>query len=140
MLWAELFAGVHVYWAAGGSWALPEGLRVEDHPALFVVDIVAVPLCIVGGLAAGSLVHPAGRRVPQRLRLAAVGTMSLICLAHSVPTVYAAVVALLQQRTGALSERAWISYYIYEPYWFLGGVLAGAATWTSRRRTRKRPT
>lgn len=143
-VWAVTFALVHVYWAAGGGWGLPKGFRVPDHVGLLVVDVVAVPLCLAGGAAsaslvpgslmAGSLVPGWGRRLPARLRLRAVLGMAAISLLHSTPTVVLAVVALVQHRAGTLPERTWISYYLYEPYWFLGGTLSAAAWWTGRRR------
>jgi len=133
-VWAELFALVHVYWAAGGTWALPPGVRVPDLPALFAVDVAAVPLCAAGGLAALSLVRPVRGPGSPRARRIAVAATSAICLAHSAPTVVAAAAVLARDEAGTLSERTRISYFCYEPYWFLGGLLTAALYLADRRR------
>ena len=46
--WALAFAAVHLYWALGGTVGLPKGMSVDMNPALFVIDVLAVPLCVVG--------------------------------------------------------------------------------------------
>ncbi|MDQ1292369.1 MAG: hypothetical protein QG608_247 [Actinomycetota bacterium] len=138
-VWAELFAVVHVYWAAGGTWALPSGVRVPRIPALLAIDIAAVPLCAVGGLAALSLIRPLRGPGSPRARRLAVAATGLICLAHSTPTVVAATAALAQGHAGSLSERTRISYFCYEPYWFLGGLLTAALYLADSRRVARDP-
>jgi hypothetical protein len=83
--WALAFAVVHLYWALGGAVGLPPGMSVGMNRALFVIDIVAVPLCVAGDL--------------------------------------------------SLLER-W-SLFVYEPWFFTGGVLYGAAAWSYGRRSRR---
>lgn len=46
--WALAFAVVRLYWALGGAVGLPTGMSVGMNRALFVFDIVAVPLCVAG--------------------------------------------------------------------------------------------
>ncbi len=67
--WALVFAVVHLYWGLGGSVGLPSGLSVGMNPALFVIDIAAVPLCVVGAMLALALVRPWGRLFPRRMML-----------------------------------------------------------------------
>ena len=62
--WSLAFAAVHLYWAIGGTVGLPPGMSVGMNAALFVIDVVAVPLCVVGSLLALSLARPWGRRSP----------------------------------------------------------------------------
>lgn len=64
--WAITFAVVHLYWALGGVLGLPLGMSVRMNPVLFVIDVIAVPLCALGALLALSLVQPWGRVVPRR--------------------------------------------------------------------------
>ena len=49
---------------------LPKGMSVDMNPALFLIDVVAVPLCALGALLALSLIRPWGRLFPRRLLLA----------------------------------------------------------------------
>lgn len=131
-LWAFLFAIIHVYWAFGGGFGLPKGFRVPDHTALLVIDIIAVPLCIGGGLLGLALVRPS--RIPRRLLLVAGWAMCALCLVHSVPTVVQAAILLMQGEQDTLSLPEKFSFFGYEPYWFIGGILVGLAT-LARQRT-----
>lgn len=58
--WALVFAVVHLYWALGGTVGLPKGFTVAMNPALFAIDVLAVPLCFIGALLALSFVRPWG--------------------------------------------------------------------------------
>src|SRR5688572_21278282 len=90
--WALVFAAVHLYWGLGGTAGLPPGLSLFENTALFVIDLVAIPLCVAGGLLALALVQPWGRRLPRRLLLAAAWGTAALCAVHAVPTVVDAVV------------------------------------------------
>lgn len=81
--WALAFAVVHLYWALGGAVGLPPGMSVGMNRALFVIDIVAVPLCVAGALLALSLVRPWGRHLPRRLFLASAWAVCALDLALS---------------------------------------------------------
>ena len=50
--WMVLFAAVHVYWGFGGTGLLPEGVSVLESSSLFVVDLIAIPLCLAGAATA----------------------------------------------------------------------------------------
>ncbi|GAA4433946.1 hypothetical protein GCM10023148_40070 [Actinokineospora soli] len=136
--WAFAFAVVHVYWAFGGGLGLPEGFSVPDNTMLLVIDIIAVPLCVGGGLLGLALVRPWGARFPRRLLLVAAWAMAALCLVHSVPTVISATAVLArgEQHTLSLPER--FSYFGYEPYWFLGGIVSAIAAFVYQRATRGR--
>jgi Protein of unknown function (DUF3995) len=67
---AQALAAVHLYWALGGTVGQPKGISVDMNPALFVIDVLAVSLCVVGALLALSLVRPWGRLFPRRFLLA----------------------------------------------------------------------
>ena len=130
-----VFGLVHLYWALGGGLLLPDGMRVPDHTALFVINVIAIPLCAVGALLAASFVTAAGRRIPRRWRLLAGWGVAALSLVHSTP----AIVAVLGRATG-ITNGTWstqtkFSYLVYEPWWFLGGLLFLAATEGLRRRS-----
>ena len=84
--WALVFAAVHLYWALGGTVGLPNGMSVGMNPALFVIDVLAVPLSVVGALLALSLVRPWGRLLPRRLLLASASAVCALLIVHSAPT------------------------------------------------------
>src|SRR3712207_1486058 len=84
--WALAFAAVHLYWALGGNAGLPPGMSVGGSPALFAIDVVAVPLCVTGAVLALSLVRPWGRAFPRRLLLVTGWGVCAILVFHSAPT------------------------------------------------------
>lgn len=132
--WALLFAIVHLYWALGGTVGLPPGLSVDMNPALFVIDVVAVPLSVIGALLALSLVQPWGRRFPRRLLLACGWGVCALLIVHSVPTLVGGTLAMgLRDFNPSVLER-W-SLFVYEPWFFTGGILYGAAAWHYTRRS-----
>lgn len=125
--WALAFAVVHLYWALGGTVGLPSGLTVSMNPALFAIDVLAVPLCVVGALLALSLIRPWGRLFPRRLLLACAWTVCALLIFHSVPTLIGDGLVIAGLRTGDLSVLERWSLFAYEPWFFTGGVLYGAA-------------
>jgi Protein of unknown function (DUF3995) len=133
--WAFVFALVHLYWALGGTAGLPKGMSVDVNPALFVIDVLAVPLCLVGALLALSLVRPWGRRIPRRLLLAGAWAVCALLVVHSAPTLVAGglVVTDLSDAEPSVLER-W-SLFVYEPWFFMGGILYGTAAWGYDRRS-----
>jgi hypothetical protein len=132
--WALAFAAVHLYWALGGTVGLPRGMSVYMNPALFVIDVLAVPLCVVGALLALSLVRPWGRLFPRRLLLAGAWAVCALLVVHSVPTLVGDGLVAVGLRNGALSSLERWSLFVYEPWFFVGGVLYGAAAWGYGRR------
>src|SRR5690242_12552283 len=82
--WMLLFAGVHVYWGFGGTALLPAGVSVLDSTALFVIDLLAVPLCLAGA-AVSWLLRPDQRpgKLASRSWLLWPATLaSLVMLGH----------------------------------------------------------
>ena len=134
--WALAFAAVHLYWALGGTVGLPEGLTVAMNPALFVIDVLAVPLSVVGALLALSLVRPWGQLFPRRLLLACGWGACALLIVHSAPTLIGGVLAAAGLSTGDLSVLERWSLFVYEPWFFIGGLLYGAAAWHHTRGSR----
>lgn len=133
--WSLAFAAVHLYWALGGTAGLPTGMSVRANPALFVIAVLAVPLCLLGALLALSLVRPWGLAFPRRLLSACGWGVSAVLLFHSGPTlVWGMLVAAgLIDDDPTVLER-W-SLFVYEPWFFVGGLLYGAAAWRHGRRS-----
>lgn len=134
--WALVFAVVHLYWGLGGTVGLPPGLSVYDNTALFVIDLLAIPLCVLGALLALALVQPWGGRLPRWMLLSAAWGASALFVAHALPAVVDAVVIALGQRTERLTPVDRYSLFLYEPYWLLGGILFGVTAWHYTRGTR----
>jgi Protein of unknown function (DUF3995) len=132
--WALAFAVVHLYWALGGTVGLPRGMSVGMNPVLFVVDVLAIPLCVVGALLALSLVRPWGRLFPRRLLLAGAWAVCALLVVHSAPTLVDDGLVAVGLRNGSLSSLERWSLLVYEPWFFVGGALYGAAAWGYDRR------
>ena len=135
--WALAFAVVHLYWALGGAVGLPPGISVGMNRALFVIDIVAVPLCVAGALSALSLVRPWGRLLPRRLLLASAWAVCALLILHSAPTLVEGGLVVTGLRSGDLSLLERWSLFVYEPWFFTGGALYGAAALGYGRRSRR---
>ena len=133
--WALVFAVVHLYWALGGTVGLPNGMSVDMNPALFVIDVLAVPLCVVGALLALSLVRPWGRLFPRRLLLAGAWAVCALLIVHSAPTLVEGVLVVTGLRDAEPSVLERWSLFVYEPWFFVGGILYGAAAWGHGRRS-----
>ena len=133
--WALVFAAVHLYWALGGTVGMPPGMSVGMNLALFVIDVVAIPLCVVGALLALSLVRPWGRLLPRRLLLACGWGACALLILHSVPTLVGDGLVIAGLRAGDLSVPERWSLFVYEPWFFAGGVLYGAAALGYGRRS-----
>ena len=132
--WALMFAAVHLYWALGGTVGLPKGISVDMNPALFVIDVLAVPLCVVGALLALSLVRPWGWLFPRRLLLASAWAVCALLIVHSAPTLVEGGLVVTGLHDAELSVLDRWSLFVYEPWFFMGGVLYGAAAWGYGRR------
>lgn len=133
--WALTFAVVHLYWALGGVLGLPPGMSVDMNMALFVVDIIAIPLCALGALLALCFVQPWGRVLPRRFLLACGWGVCALLVIHSAPTLIGGGLTAAGLRDADLSPLEWWSLYVYEPWFFLGGVLYGVTVWTYGRKS-----
>ncbi|MGH8470890.1 MAG: DUF3995 domain-containing protein [Gammaproteobacteria bacterium] len=132
-----VFAAAHLYWGLGGAVGLPPGLSLFDNTALFVIDLIAIPLNVLGGLFALALVRPWGRRFPQWMLLAASWGASALMVAHALPAIVEVVLLTLGLRAEELTAMDRFSMFLYEPYWLLGGILFGMAAWNYTRGTRR---
>jgi hypothetical protein len=137
-VWALAFAAIHLYWALGGAVGLPKGMSVDMNAALFVIDVLAVPLCVVGALLALSLVRPWGRLFPRRLLLTSAWAVCALLIVHSAPTLVQGGLVVTGLRDAELSVLERWSLFIYEPWFFVGGALYGAAAWGYGRRLSRR--
>jgi len=123
--WMLAFAAVHVYWGFGGTALLPEGVSVLDSLAMFVIDLVAIPLCLAGALLAW-LLRPDQRRgrLVGRRWLTWPGTVgAAVMLVHGVSGLAFALLPWLGAGDVPAQER-WS--LLYEPWWLLGGLLMAA--------------
>lgn len=137
-VWMVVFAVVHLYWSVGGTALLPAGLTVPDVLPLLIIDIVAVPLSLAGAVLALALVRPWGARIGRRRLLLLGWGVAAVALVHSTPTVVLELARLVGLRDAVLTEADMLSAWVYEPWWFLGGVLFAVATWGSMRASRGR--
>jgi uncharacterized RDD family membrane protein YckC len=113
-------------------------MSVATNPALFAVDVLAVPLCVVGALLALALVRPWGRLFPRRLLVACAWVACALLVVHSVPTLVGDGLVAVGLREGDLSTLERWSLFVYEPWFFAGGVLYGASAWGHGRSSRDR--
>ena len=101
-----------------------------------MIDVVAIPLCVAGALLALSLARPWGRAFPRRLLLACGWGTCALLIVHSAPTlIEGGLVAagLLDAELSALDR--W-SLFVYEPWFFAGGMLYGLSARRYGRRSR----
>jgi hypothetical protein len=134
--WALAFAAVHLYWGLGGAAGLPPGRSLADNTALFVIDLVAIPLCLAAAALALALARPWGGRLPRWLLLGGAWGAAALFVVHALPTVVDAAILALGRRPRALTAEDRFSLFLYEPWFLLGGVLFGAAAWRHMRETR----
>jgi len=132
-VWMVLFAAVHAYWAVGGTVGLPPGLSVRDNPALFIIDVVAIPLCLVGAALALAFVRPWGARLPRRLLMVAAWGTSALLVLHALPAMVTLIGLALGMYAEPLSPETRFSLFLYEPIWMLGGLLFVLAAWRFQR-------
>jgi hypothetical protein len=134
--WSLAFAAVHLNWALGGTALLPLGMSVGMNPALFVIDVIAVPLCLLGALLALSFVRPWGRAFPRRALLACGWGVCAILVLHSAPTLVRGALVAVGLLDADLSVLERWSLFVYEPWFFTGGLLYGLSAWCYGRRSR----
>jgi hypothetical protein len=124
-VWMLVFAAAHVYWGFGGTALLPDGVSVLDSLPLFVVDLVAIPVWLAGGLLAW-MMRPGQRpsRLLTRRWLLWPGTVgSAVMLVHGLSGTALTVVPWLV--SGEPAGHTGVTL-LYEPWWLLGGVLLAA--------------
>ncbi len=94
-----------------------------------MIDLVAIPLCLVGAVFALTLIQPWGRIFPHWfLLIAAWGGCAFLVL-HAAPTLIEGGLIGVGQLKKTLSPLDRWDLLIYEPFWLLGGILFGIAAW-----------
>ncbi|PEU87857.1 hypothetical protein CN279_25670 [Bacillus anthracis] len=121
-----LFTLIHVYWAAGGTLGF-EGKTMGK--ALFIINLVAIALCIIAAFTALALVQAWGRRFPSWLLLtSAWGACVVLGLRGCVGIIQ----SLLD------SESLSLLLVIIEPFFLLGGILYGLLAFLYTSNNKKR--
>jgi hypothetical protein len=135
--WALLFAAIHAYWALGGSLGLVPGLSMARGSVLFVIDLVAIPLCIGGAAFALTLVLSWGRSFPRRVLLIVAWCGCAFLVVHAAPTLLQGGLIGAGVLKNTLSPLERWDLMVYEPFWLLGGILFGIAAWFYQRESRE---
>ncbi|MFJ3389881.1 DUF3995 domain-containing protein [Lysinibacillus sp. NPDC086135] len=112
-VWSTLFGLIHIYWATGGTLGF-EGQTMGE--VLFIINLVAIGLCIIAAFTALALVQAWGRRFPSWLLLIlAWGACVVLGLRGGV--------GIIQSLSG--SDSLPLLLVIVEPFFLLGGILYG---------------
>ncbi|MBA2277703.1 MAG: DUF3995 domain-containing protein [Chloroflexia bacterium] len=136
--WAFVFAVPSFYWAVGGTVGMqtiardPDAIPLIDDP--FVVFATGV-LKVLGGLLALALVQPWGRRFrrwPRRLAWAAGGFLTLYGAALLVQHGLMLTGAVATPDVLGATAARW-HFWLWDPWWLVGGILFGLAAWCCRR-------
>lgn len=144
--WALVFAAQSIYHAAGGTVgaetigpAIAEPVRARE-PAWVALMWVTAALKLIAALLALALVRPWGRVVPRRLLLAAgwcaVAVMGVYEGAASLVQHALMVAGVIDTPEGLGATAARWHPLLWDPWWLLGGILFGLATWRYQRRDR----
>lgn len=125
--WMGFFAATHAYWAAGGRGGLPRGFSVTSRPALLIIDIVSIPLCLIGAGLALALVRPWGRAFPRRVLLILSWAVATLAVIHAVFAVGQDLLSLAGLAHLPSSPADHFDDLVYEPFWMTCGLLFAAA-------------
>lgn len=127
--WALLFAGIHVYWLAGGTAGLPGGRSIHGNTPLLVIDVIAIPLCLAAAGLALALTRTWSPRYRRILLWLAAATSALLVV-HAVPVVPDWIMlAAGHASVAGLDPMVRFSTLLYEPFFLAGGLLFGLATY-----------
>lgn len=133
--WMVAFAAFHSYWACGGTFGLPPHESLVDNKPLFVIDLIAIPMNLVGAGLSLVLVRRWGLLFPRRLVLWGAWACAALMIFHSAPSMGDLAVFLSGRRTTPLTGEDRFSVLYYEPYWMLGGLLFAVLARAFQRRT-----
>ena len=126
--WGLLFAAVHAYWALGGTGGL-EGERVTA--GLLIIDVIAIPLCLLAALIAYATVRPSLWPAPAWMLRAGAWTASVALGLRGLT-------GLAQTALGQGGDVPW-GVAAADPFFLLGGLLFGATAHYHSRVARYRP-
>lgn len=126
--WGLLFAAIHAYWALGGTGGL-EGERVTG--GLLVIDVIAIPLCLLAALIAYATVRPSLWAAPAWMLRAGAWTAAVALGLRGLT-------GLAQTALGQGGDVPW-GVAAADPFFLLGGLLFGAIAHYHSRVARYRP-
>ena len=122
-VWSALFAAPHIWWALGIPFGFPGGQK--NHQILisstwrYVFDLVVILLSALAVVVALTLTRPSINSLPRRLAyIAAWIACGMLTLRGVAGFIY-----------DGLSDPIW------NPTFFIGGVLFGAVAWSARPST-----
>lgn len=122
--WMTAFALLHLYWALGGTLGLPSGVEVSDRIGLLIVDILAIPFCILAAVVSVVLARTSDRPGVTALAWLA----CLVAFVHAAPTVGIDLLAGLGLANQTLSTPTDVFLaHLYEPLWMATAVVCGLA-------------
>ena len=139
---ALLYAAVNVYWALGGTVLLStvggwvEDLARRGGAAAVAVGLLAAAAKTAGAILALALVHPAGRRLPQRPLQAVAAAASGLLVLYGAVLVVAGVLVLTDAITPAGAvDRTALRWHVFcwDAWFLLWGLLLGLAVISRRR-------
>jgi Protein of unknown function (DUF3995) len=139
---ALLYAAVSVYWALGGTALLStvggwvEDLARRGGAAPVAVGLLAAAVKMAGAVLALALVHPAGRRLPQRpLRALAAAASGLLVLYGGVLVVAGVLVLTDAIAPAGAVDRTALRWHVFcwDAWFLLWGLLLGIAVISRRR-------
>jgi hypothetical protein len=141
--WASVFAGVHLFWALGGSAGLASsaGSRLaRDRPGWFVVaGLWGVGGMLVMGAFLGVALARARPRPPPRMRRllvpAGAGAAVLLCVRAIGIELLMLVGAYDGNAAITPAQRHW-TLMLWNPWFLAGGVAFGLAAWAMVRADR----
>lgn len=139
--WAFVFAAVSIYWALGGTAGVstvdPSFLERADEPAAVAMLWLTAAVKVAGGLLALAFVQDWGRALPRRVLLlggwaggagmALYGGLGFILDGLRVADA-------IEVREASETAARW-HFAVWDPWWFLGGVLFLLATLQYQRQT-----
>ncbi|MFC0561954.1 DUF3995 domain-containing protein [Halalkalibacter alkalisediminis] len=112
-IWSIVFGLIHVYWAVGGTAGF-EGKSMSE--VLFIINLVAIVLCLVAAILALALVQSWGRRIPSWILLTAAW---IACAVLGLRGGVGITQSMLQL------DQIPLLLIIVEPFFLLGGILYG---------------
>lgn len=127
--WALVFTVPHIYWAVGGTAGL------AGHPmtgALLMVNLAAIPLCLIAAGVALGTVQSWGQTVPRWLLLTGAWGAGAVLGVRGI-------VGLVQRARsfGQIGSQPVLAVFA-DPWFLFGGILFSVAAWDYQRRSRDR--
>lgn len=127
--WGLLFAAIHVYWLAGGKLGLPVGGTIYENLPLLIIDILAIPMCLIASATALSFARPWGDLFPRWIRLALAWFGFLVSFLHAVQGYGELIFIKAGWIPNAYSDDMFNALLVYEGIFLAGGILFGMLLW-----------